>query len=245
MPERSRALSLTWPDLASPPADLSATIQRLGPALDARAGRPLPGSWLLAGLTTSRRLRVDGALAAAWRCSRPDDPLERAVRRPDRLATTWRGLDRERSGGALLDLTVIADGASAATGEPVALNLLLAGRDLVSVDAVAARLLGIDPRSAPLVRAAAASGWGEARLDDVTIVGDHAADLPAVRSCLANVAAGGWGPEDWPTWLAGLWRLWQVRGMPARRRRRRFQDLPWARLRANPTAPDPEPKGRP
>ena len=57
-------------------------------------------------------------------------------------------------------------------GDPVESNVVLAGVDMVSVDAVGSAVMGLDPGSIRHVQLAATRGLGVAGLDRVTILGE-------------------------------------------------------------------------
>lgn len=65
-----------------------------------------------------------------------------------------------RPGLAVVDAVVCQEGSGPIYGRPVEMDLVLAGRDLVAVDAVCARLMGFDPGETYLTVNAAARGLG-------------------------------------------------------------------------------------
>lgn len=73
---------------------------------------------------------------------------------------------------AVMDGTIAGDGAGPRTVEPRTANVLLASTDVVALDAVAARLAGIDPFSLRYLALAYALGLGCADTDEVEVVGD-------------------------------------------------------------------------
>ncbi|MFO0589664.1 MAG: DUF362 domain-containing protein [Polyangiaceae bacterium] len=82
----------------------------------------------------------------------------------------------------LVDGTVGLEGESTRRGDPVRCDLLVGGRDPVAIDVVAARLMGFDPESVPLLRMAL--DVGRVTLD-VPVRGDFEAKaLPAQRFVL-------------------------------------------------------------
>jgi uncharacterized protein (DUF362 family) len=56
-------------------------------------------------------------------------------------------------------------------GNPVCMNLILAGRNVVSVDAVCSRLMGYDPDSIPHIALSAERGIGPIDSDSIQVVG--------------------------------------------------------------------------
>jgi uncharacterized protein (DUF362 family) len=79
---------------------------------------------------------------------------------------------------AVVDATVCQEGVGPVFGKPVEMNLILAGRDLVAVDAVCARLIGYEPEETLLTVNAARRGLGAMDPERIEIVGEA---LHAVR----------------------------------------------------------------
>jgi len=73
---------------------------------------------------------------------------------------------------AVVDAIVCQEGVGPVFGKPVEMNLVLAGKDLVAVDAVSARLIGYDPRETLLTVNAAARGLGVMNPEQIEIVGE-------------------------------------------------------------------------
>ncbi|MEZ4388499.1 MAG: hypothetical protein R3D98_13200 [Candidatus Krumholzibacteriia bacterium] len=212
---------VAW-DPASPPrAAVLALLRHLGLERTADDHR---ADWLLGGVATDRRLRLVGAVAAVLERGAEAPRAAVLARRPDQLAAAVRAAGPRRPEGVVLDLTVCADG-----NDPVALNLVLAGRDLVAVDAVAARLLGLEPRECPLLAAAVQAGWGTATAAAVTLVGDPIGSLPLVRSRETRRGPAGWQLVDAPAWLRRLGRSWRCGPVAGRRPRRDYATTAWAK----------------
>jgi uncharacterized protein (DUF362 family) len=76
---------------------------------------------------------------------------------------------------AVMDGTVMGDGAGPRTMLPRLGNILLASADQVAIDAIAARIMGFDPLSIPYLRMCHERGFGVADPRDIEIVGDAAA----------------------------------------------------------------------
>jgi len=76
----------------------------------------------------------------------------------------------------ILDGIVAMEGEGPANGSPRALGLVLASEDAVALDAVATRLIGIDPLAVETTRFASERGLGVADLDRIEIVGERIAD---------------------------------------------------------------------
>lgn len=67
---------------------------------------------------------------------------------------------------------------SGVCGRPVKMNTIIAGKDFVAVDAVGAYIMGMDPLGVNHIRYAHERGLGEARMENVTILGE---DINMVR----------------------------------------------------------------
>jgi uncharacterized protein (DUF362 family) len=78
---------------------------------------------------------------------------------------------------AVMDGTVIGDGAGPRTMLPREGNLILASADSVAIDAIAARLMGYDPLAIPYLRMAHERGLGVADPREIELVGDDVADV--------------------------------------------------------------------
>lgn len=170
-----------------------------------------------------------GALAAAWLASADRAELSTNA---EPLVSAWR---QRSSGlaGAVLDATVCGDGSGGRSSDPVAVHLLLAGRDPIAVDVVAARLVGFDPTKLPLQTALAAAGIGCADPTSVTLVGDTATLPASLELASARTFGGSRGVALGPRW----WRRWRdrlaearPRPLAARRAQRRYESQPWGRL---------------
>jgi uncharacterized protein (DUF362 family)/Pyruvate/2-oxoacid:ferredoxin oxidoreductase delta subunit len=79
---------------------------------------------------------------------------------------------------SIMDAIVGMEGNGPGSGDPRKIGVVLAGRDPVSVDVVAADLVGCPPEHLPVIRVARETRIGETRLDRVQLVGDS---LDAVR----------------------------------------------------------------
>jgi uncharacterized protein (DUF362 family) len=76
---------------------------------------------------------------------------------------------------AVMDGTVMGDGAGPRTMQPRAGNVILASADQVAIDAIAASIMGFDPLSIPYLRMCHERGLGVADPRDIEIVGDEEA----------------------------------------------------------------------
>ena len=73
---------------------------------------------------------------------------------------------------AVADGTTCGSGPGPRTMTPVVKNLLLASSDQTAIDAVAAKLIGFDPRDVPCIRLAHEHGLGKGRMDEIEVIGD-------------------------------------------------------------------------
>jgi uncharacterized protein (DUF362 family) len=76
---------------------------------------------------------------------------------------------------AVLDAIVGQEGMGPLLGIPVEMGLVLAGRDLVAVDAIAGRIMGFAPDEVPITKAAAARGLGTLDESKIEVVGERVA----------------------------------------------------------------------
>jgi len=122
-----------------------------------------------------------GALKNQWGCLPQHDRILYHRYLDPLLASLQRVL---RPGLAVMDGIVGMEGRGPANGRPRRLDVLLASRDTVALDATAMRLVGLDPRRARHVRLAAEQGLGRMAAAGIAVDGDwerHAARFePAV-----------------------------------------------------------------
>jgi uncharacterized protein (DUF362 family) len=78
---------------------------------------------------------------------------------------------------AVVDAIIGQEGMGPLLGMPVEMGLVLAGRDLVAVDAIAGRVMGFAPEEVPITRAAAARGLGTLNESEIEVVGERVADV--------------------------------------------------------------------
>jgi uncharacterized protein (DUF362 family)/Pyruvate/2-oxoacid:ferredoxin oxidoreductase delta subunit len=71
----------------------------------------------------------------------------------------------------IMDAVVGMEGNGPGSGDPRAIGVVLAGRDPVALDVVSGTILGADPALLYVLRAAAAAGIGETRLDRISVLG--------------------------------------------------------------------------
>jgi len=79
---------------------------------------------------------------------------------------------------AIMDAIVAMEGDGPSGGEPRTVGCLLASDDLAALDTVACALVGIDPRTVPLLEEARESDFGVTRIEDIDLLG---ADLDNYR----------------------------------------------------------------
>ncbi|MEX2191019.1 MAG: DUF362 domain-containing protein [Bacteroidota bacterium] len=77
---------------------------------------------------------------------------------------------------AVMDATIALEGNGPKSGHPKIINRVLASADLVALDTVQAKLMGLDPNAIEHVQRCAQRGIGIASLSDIDILGD--ADAP-------------------------------------------------------------------
>jgi hypothetical protein len=73
---------------------------------------------------------------------------------------------------AVADGTTCGSGPGPRTMTPVVKNLLLASKDQVAIDAVSAKLIGMDPMNVKCIRLCHEGGLGKGRMDEIEVVGD-------------------------------------------------------------------------
>ncbi len=74
---------------------------------------------------------------------------------------------------AIVDGIIAQEGLGPVYGLPVEMGLVLAGRDLVAVDAVASQVMGFDPRAVKLLATAAGRGLGTLEADRIEVRGER------------------------------------------------------------------------
>jgi uncharacterized protein (DUF362 family) len=78
---------------------------------------------------------------------------------------------------AVVDGTTAQEGLGPVYGLPVAMNLIVAGRDLVAVDAVGSAVMGFDPWEVRLLRSAATRGLGALAEEEIEVFGEQVSDV--------------------------------------------------------------------
>jgi hypothetical protein len=77
----------------------------------------------------------------------------------------------------IIDGIIAMEGQGPHAGDPVEMNLILAGVDTVAVDAVTSWLMGFETEEIPAIRMAYTEGLGERRMDHIDVVGEDPAPL--------------------------------------------------------------------
>lgn len=75
----------------------------------------------------------------------------------------------------IVDGIIAQEGYGPIFGTPVEMNLIIGGNNLVATDAVAAYIMGFNPKDDEIIRIADEEGLGPSDLEDIGIVGDVAA----------------------------------------------------------------------
>jgi uncharacterized protein (DUF362 family) len=77
----------------------------------------------------------------------------------------------------VVDAVIGQEGMGPLLGMPVEMDLILAGQDLVAVDAIAGRVMGFAPDEVPITKAAADRGLGTLDEAEIEVVGERVADV--------------------------------------------------------------------
>jgi uncharacterized protein (DUF362 family) len=79
-------------------------------------------------------------------------------------------------------------------GEPLRMNLVIAGTDMVATDAVGSAVMGVDPRGVRHIQLAEQRGLGEADLDAISVVGEAVEDVKKdFRTCFSKLRLKDYG----------------------------------------------------
>jgi uncharacterized protein (DUF362 family) len=153
---------------------------------------------------------------------------------------------------AVMDGTVMGDGAGPRTMIPRVGNLILASADQVAIDAIAARIMGFDPLAIPYLRMCHERGLGVADPRHIEIVGDvAAADVRMGFQSRRSLVI--WGDQlirrgalrplkrlllhsplmVWAPFASNVYHDWLWYPTVGRARIRAFAATPWGRLFAS------------
>jgi uncharacterized protein (DUF362 family)/Pyruvate/2-oxoacid:ferredoxin oxidoreductase delta subunit len=97
----------------------------------------------------------------------------------------------------IMDAVVGMEGNGPGSGDPRLIGAVLAGHDPVAVDVVSSLLVGVAPEKLPIMRAAAAAGVGETRLDRIKILGEQLSDVSVRHFRLPPQAHLEWRIPEW------------------------------------------------
>jgi len=97
----------------------------------------------------------------------------------------------------LMDAVVGMEGNGPGSGDPRRIGVVLAGRDPVAVDVIAALVLGVPPEKLPLIRAAANAGFGETRPERITVLGAPLSSVEVRNFRLPPQAHLEWRLPEW------------------------------------------------
>jgi uncharacterized protein (DUF362 family) len=153
---------------------------------------------------------------------------------------------------AVMDGTVMGDGAGPRTMIPRVGNLILASADQVAIDAIAARIMGFDPLAIPYLRMCHERGLGVADPRQIEIIGDvAAADVRMGFQSRRSLVI--WGDQlirrgplrplkrlllhsplvVWAPFASNVYHDWLWYPTIGRARIRAFSATPWGRLFAS------------
>ncbi|MBI2156771.1 MAG: DUF362 domain-containing protein [Candidatus Rokubacteria bacterium] len=160
-------------------------------------------------------------------------------------------MQRELHGAlfAVMDGTVMGDGAGPRTMVPRVGNLLLASADSVAIDAIAAKIMGFDPLAIPYLRMCQERGLGVADPRKIELVGDT--DAAAINmGFTTSRSLVIWGDQlirrgplrplkrlllhsplvVWAPFASNVYHDWLWYPTVGRARIRAFAETPWGRL---------------
>jgi hypothetical protein len=150
---------------------------------------------------------------------------------------------------AVMDGTVMGDGAGPRTMIPRVGNLILASADQVAIDAIAAQIMGFDPLAIPYLRMCHERGLGVADPREIEVVGDP--EAAAVRmGFTTSRSLVIWGDQlirqgplrplkrlllhsplvVWAPFASNVYHDWLWYPTVGRARIRAFAATPWGRL---------------
>jgi len=98
---------------------------------------------------------------------------------------------------SILDAVVGMEGNGPGSGDPRPLGVIIAGEDPVAVDAVSAAMVGLDANQLPVLRAALAVGFGQTRLDRITVMGESLSRIVVKGFRLPPQAHFEWPLPEW------------------------------------------------
>jgi ferredoxin len=110
-----------------------------------------------------------------------------------------------------MDAIVGMDGNGPNGGDPFPMNVIVAGTDPIAVDSTMCRIVGIDPRTVPMLRIGEACGLGTTQENAITVVGAALDDVrtDGFRALTPQSEVGRLLPL--PRFLSSVFQRWIVR----------------------------------
>ena len=90
---------------------------------------------------------------------------------------------------AVMDGTICGNGPGPRTMIPIEKGYVLAGADMVAIDAVASKMMGFDPMAIPYIRLAHEEGLGTGRIEEIEITGEDISPVNFKFSVGDNLAS--------------------------------------------------------
>jgi uncharacterized protein (DUF362 family)/Pyruvate/2-oxoacid:ferredoxin oxidoreductase delta subunit len=97
----------------------------------------------------------------------------------------------------IMDAVVGMEGNGPGSGDPRPIGVVIAGNDPVAVDVVSSKVVGVAPDRLPLIRAAAAAGFGETRLERIRVIGEPLSEVAIRHFRLPPQAHLEWNLPEW------------------------------------------------
>ncbi len=97
----------------------------------------------------------------------------------------------------IMDAVIGMEGNGPGSGDPRGIGVVIAGQDPVAVDVIASRVLGVGLERLPLIKAAAASGFGETRPDRIRVLGEALSNVKIRHFRLPPGAHLEWKLPEW------------------------------------------------
>jgi uncharacterized protein (DUF362 family)/Pyruvate/2-oxoacid:ferredoxin oxidoreductase delta subunit len=108
----------------------------------------------------------------------------------------------------VMDAIMAMEGEGPAAGSRKKVGVILASTDAVALDAVATKIIGMDPMQVRTTAFASQRGLGTARLEDMTLLGEQIQDI-AARDFKPSAIAKGFIQKNLPAFLHGVLQ-WQL-----------------------------------
>jgi len=97
---------------------------------------------------------------------------------------------------AIVDAIWAVEGWGAFQGDPISMDLVIAGKDAVAVDATGTRVMGLQPSLYGHIKACAESGLGTYKADEIEVVGDSLASVMKQFATPKQVRTGYYTTEE-------------------------------------------------